>query len=374
LAIVAVVLVVLGTWFGIHSRQGSQGNSSFGRNSGPPEVVTVVVRRAPIPIREELPGRTGAYRVAQIRPQVSGIIEKRLFQEGSEVEAGQHLYRLDASVYQAAMESARANLEQARASAHVAELKARRYRDLLGSKSISQQDYDDAEATLQQARASVSVAQAAVKTARLNLAYTNVDAPIAGRIGKSLVTEGSLVTANQSEPLAVITQLDPIYVDIRQSSAENMNLRQKLGERDKVPVSIVPEDAASPYAHKGRLQFSDVSVDESTGSVDLRALFPNPDHRLLPGMFVTATLDLGDENAIAVPQQVVSRDPQGRAFVWVVAGDDTVHRQIVTTERAFGDQWVISQGLAQGEVLVIEGVQRLKPGIKVVPHASGQGQ
>ena len=371
---VAVFLVVLGTWFGIHNRQGSSGNSSFGRDSGPPEVITVAAKRAPIPILEKLPGRTTAFRSAQIRPQVGGIIEKRLFREGSDVEVGQHLYQLDASVYQAAMETAEANLEQARASAHVAELKARRYRDLLGSKSISQQDYDDAEAAVQQGRASVSVAQAAVKTAKLNLTYTRVYAPIAGRIGKSLVTEGSLATANQSQPLAVITQLDPIYVDIKQSSTENMKLRAMLGERDKVSVSLVPEDSSSPYPDKGELQFSDVSVDESTGSVDLRALFPNPDHRLLPGMFVTATLDLGTEEAIAVPQQVIGRDLEGRAFVWVVGEDDTVHRQAVTTERAFEDQWVISRGLKEGDVLVMEGVQRLEPGIKVVPHARGQGE
>lgn len=306
--------------------------------------------------------------MAQIRPQVNGIIVKRLFTEGSDVTEGQHLYQLDPAVYQAAMSSADANLEHARASARVAELKYKRYKELLGTRAISQQDYDDADAALQQANAQVLVAQAAVATAKLNLSYTRVYAPIAGRIGKSLVTEGALVTAGQSQPLAVVTQLDPIYVDIEQSSAENAKLRSRLAGQDHVGVTIVAS-GASPFPHEGTLEFSDVSVDESTGSVELRALFPNPEHALLPGTFVNATLHLGSETAIVVPQQVVGRDAEGKAQVWVVGDDDTVHQQQITTERAVGDEWVVIDGLKAGDVLVIEGVQRLSPGIKVVPHA-----
>lgn len=321
-----------------------------------------------IPIEEELPGRTTAHRVAEIRPQVGGIVRKRLFEEGSDVAAGQHLYRLDPSKFEADMQSARANLQQARASEHVADLKAKRYGKLVGTKSISQQDYDDAEAALAQAKAAVSVAQAAVQTAKLNLAYTEVYAPISGRIGKSFVTEGALVTANQSQPLAVITQLDPIYVDIQQASTENLKLREVLRHRDRVPVSLALDDGKVAYPHQGVLQFSDVSVDESTGAVDVRALFPNPDHTLLPGMFVTATLHLGKERAIAVPVRVVSHNLQGDAYVWLVSGSDTVHQQVVTTERSYKDQWVISKGLKAGDVLVFAGVQNLRPGSKVIPH------
>lgn len=368
LAIVAVALIVVLAWFGIHNRYGQNGAGGFGRNFGPPNVTVTTARVDAIPIEEVLPGRTSAHRIAEIRPQVGGIIEARLFEEGSDVEKGQHLYRLNQSRYETALQSAKANLAQAKASEHVADLKARRYEKLIGSKSISQQDYDDAMAQLAQAKANVEVADAAVSTAKLNLSYTEVYAPISGRIGKSFVTEGALVTANQTQSLAVITQLDPIYVDIQQSSADNLRLRDELRDRDKVPVTLKVQDEKIPYRHEGLLKFSDVSVDESTGAVDVRALFPNPEHRLLPGMFVTATLHLGTEKAIAVPQQAVSRNLQGNAFVWVVNKDDTVNQQVVTTERAYRDTWVISKGLNAGDMLVTEGVQRLEPGIKVIPH------
>ena len=368
MAIVAVALIVVLAWFGIHNRYGQNGGGGFERNFGPPNVTVITAKVDAIPVEEVLPGRTSAHRIAEIRPQVGGIIEARLFEEGSDVEKGEHLYRLDQSRYETALQSANASLAQAKASEHVADLKARRYKKLIGSRSISEQDYDDAMAQLAQAQATVEVAEAAVRTAKLNLSYTEVYAPISGRIGKSFVTEGALVTANQTQVLAVITQLDPIYVDIQQSSADNLRLRDELRDRDKVPVTLAVQDEKIPYRRQGVLKFSDVSVDESTGAVDVRALFPNPEHRLLPGMFVTATLHLGTEKAIAVPQQAVSRNLQGDAFVWVVGKDKTVHQQVVTTERSYKDMWVISKGLNAGDMLVTEGVQRLEPGIKVIPH------
>ena len=363
--IAVVVFVALVAWFAIHNRGG--GGNGFGRNQGPPDVTTIVATVGEIPLDVKLPGRTTAYRIAEIRPQVSGIIQKRLFTEGADVDAGAHLYQLDPSIFEAAVASARANVAQARAGEHSAQLKFNRYKNLLAKKSASQQDYDDAEAALQQAKAQVAVAQAAVRTAELNLGYTHVYAPIAGHIGKSFVTEGALVTANQSQALAVITQLDPIYVDIQQSSAENMKLRKRLNGQ-AVPVTIVPSGDDKPFGQTGRLEFSEVTVDESTGSVGLRVVVPNPDHILLPGMFVNATLHLGTVKAIALPQQVVTRNPDGDAVVWVVSGDDTVRAQVVETERTYRDEWVITSGLKQGDVVVYEGMQRLSPGIKVVPQ------
>lgn len=374
LATAVVVLVAVLAWFGFHNRYGQGGGRGFGHGFGPPNVTTVTVTLGEIPIEEQLPGRLTAHRVAEIRPQVGGIIEKRLFEEGSEVVAGQHLYQLDQARYLANMQSARANLAQTKAAEHVAELKANRYKKLIGTKAISQQDYDDAEATLSQARAAVSVAAAAVSTARLNLQYTQVDAPISGLIGKSMVTEGALVTANQSQPLAVVTQLDPIYLDIQQSSTGNLKLREMLSHRGDIAVTLKAEGEDKPYPLEGKLKFSDVSVDESTGSVDVRALFPNPQHLLLPGMFVTATLHLGTEKAITVPQQAVGHNLQGNAYVWVVDGKHTVHQQVVTTARSWDHKWVISRGLTPGDMLVTQGVQRLQPGIKVVPHPQETGK
>lgn len=365
LAIAVVGVIGALVWFRL---SGGGAGQDMRHRGGPPDVTTIVVARRDVPLEITLPGRTAAYRVAEIRPRVNGIIEKRLFTEGSRVKAGEALYQLDDDVYKAALQSAEAGLSQAKATLHVSDLKVTRYKELLGTKAISQQDFDDAEAALEQAKASVAVANAAVRTAKLNLSYTRVFAPIDGRIGKSMMTEGALVTANQSQALAVVTQLDPVYVDIKQSSAENLKLRNRLGGTDKVKVRLVPDGATRPYPHEGTLQFSDVTVEASTGAVDLRAIVPNPDHELLPGMFVNATLDLGTDNTIAVPQQVVGREPDGSAYVWLVNDDDTVSKHSVTTLRAQGDEWVIASGLEPGQVLVLEGVQRLSPGSKVIPH------
>lgn len=372
LAIIAISLIGLATWFGFHSRDRSANGAGFGHDGGPVAVTTITTTLGEVPISEQLPGRTVAHRLSEVRPQVGGIIEKRLFKEGSDVAEGQQLYQLDSSRYQALMQSAGATLEQARASEHIAELKADRYKRLIGTKAISQQDYDDAEATLAQARAGVSVANAAVRTAKLNLNYTKVYAPISGRIGKSMVTEGALVTANQAQSLAVITQLDPIYVDIQQSSTENMRLRRELGRTDKISVSLAADGENGAYTQQGVLQFSDVSVDASTGSVNLRALFPNPQHLLLPGMFVMTTLHIGVDKAIALPQQAVSHNLDGEAYVWTVAKDNTAHQQIVTLGRAYKGEWVISKGLEPGDRVVIQGFQDLRPDAKVIAHAQGQ--
>ncbi len=336
-----------------------------------PEVTTLVVAAATVPLIEELPGRTAAYRSAQVRPQVSGIVIKRLFTEGSDVTEGQHLYQLDDAQYAVAMQSAGASREQALATEHAARRKLERYRELIGTRSISQQDFDDAEIALEQATAAVAVAEAAVATARLNLNRAKVYAPIAGRIGQSLVTEGALVTANQTQPLTVITQLDPIYVDIQQSSTDNQRLRERVRQQARVSVSIQTSAAIGAYDGTGELQFSNMTVDESTGAVQLRALFPNADHRLLPGMFVTARLDIGSESGFLLPQQAVIRNNTGGAGVWRVGGDNTVTLTTVTTTRALADKWLVTSGIHEGDVIVIEGMQRLSPDATVIAHRNG---
>ena len=300
-----------------------------------PQVTVHVVNSAPLSVTTELPGRTSAFRVAEVRPQVSGIILKRNFVEGSDVEAGQSLYQIDPATYQAAWNSAKGDEAKAEAAAAIAHLTVKRYVPLLGTKYISQQEYDQAVATARQADADVIATKAAVETARINLAYTKVTSPISGRIGKSSVTEGALVTNGQSDALATVQQLDPIYVDVTESSNDFMRLKQESLQRggDTKSVELVMENGQA-YPLKGSLQFSDVTVDESTGSITLRAIFPNPQHVLLPGMFVRARIDEGvDPQAILVPQQGVTRTPRGDASVMLVNDKNQVEtREVVATQ------------------------------------------
>ena len=309
---------------------------------------------------------------------MGGIIQKRLFTEGSNVKAGQVLYQIDPATYQAAFDSARAALDRAGANLIPARLKAERYKELVGIKAVSAQDYDDAYAVLKQAEADIAVNKAAVETVRINLAYTQVSAPISGRIGKSSVTIGALVTASQSASLATIQQLDPVYVDVTQSSIEMLRLKRDLASgqimRDsanQAKVGLLLEDGM-PYPLQGTLKFSDVTIDQSTGSVTLRTVFPNPNQVLLPGMYVRAVLEEGViEQAIHVPQRGVTRDPSGNATAMVVGADDKVEARALKVTRAIGDTWLVSEGLNPGDRLIVEGLQKAQPGTTVKPVAFG---
>lgn len=341
----------------------------------PPEVTVQTLAAQTVPLYTDLPGRTAAYRVAEVRPQVSGIVLKRLFTEGSEVQAGQQLYQIDPSTYQAAVQSAMADLAKARATAKSVEAKAARYADLVKINAVSKQDYDDAVASLDQAKADIMVAQAAVDTAKINLEYTKVYAPISGRIGKSSITEGALVTANQTTTMAAITQLDPIYVDVSQSSSDLMRLRQAVsagllqkGQADQAPVTLTLDGSTQAYKHNGQLQFADVTVDETTGAVQVRAVFPNPDKELYPGLFVRARVEQGvRENALLVPQRATVRLPDGSAAVWVVGADNKVATRPIQATQAVGDAWLVNGGLQAGERIVIEGLQKIRAGAEVRP-------
>ncbi len=340
----------------------------------PPEVGVVTLKNEPLKITTELPGRTSSYRVAEVRPQVSGIILKRNFVEGSDVKAGQSLYQIDPATYQAAYDSAKADLAQAQANARVAQLTINRYKPLLGTKYISQQDYDTAAATAAQTAAAAQSAAANVETARINLAYTKVTSPISGRIGKSSVTEGALVASAQTTALATVQQLDPMYVDVTQSSEDFLRLRAELESGQlkqndgKANVTLLMQNG-SAYNQSGTLEFSDVTVDETTGSITLRALFPNPDKRLLPGMFVRARLDEGtNPSALLVPQQGVTRTPTGQATAMVVGADNKVEVRNITAAQAFGDKWLVTEGLKEGDRVITTGIQRAQPGAQVTPQ------
>lgn len=336
-----------------------------------PIVDVVTLKNTTLNITTDLPGRTSPFRIAEVRPQVGGIILKRHFVEGSDITAGVSLYQIDPATYQAAYESAKGDLAKAVASAEISRVTVNRYKPLLNTNYISKQDYDTAAANLSQAEASVVAAKAAVETARINLAYTKVTSPISGRIGKSTVTEGALVTTTQTSALATVQQLDPMYVDLTQSSNDYLRLKQELAngtlkqEHGKAQVSLLL-DNGSLYAQAGTLEFSDVTVDQSTGSITLRAIFPNPEHTLLPGMFVRARLDEGTNNqALLVPQQAVTRTPRGEAITMVVGADNKVEQRTITTTEARGNQWLVTQGVTAGERVIVSGLQKIKPGVVV---------
>lgn len=360
---------------GCKQQQGPGGSSQA---KPMPEVAVVIMRTEPVTLSTELAGRIASPMVADVRPQVSGIIEKRLFTEGGEVMAGDPLYQIDPAPFQAALASARATLAKAEANGYSLRLKAERYRKLTEINAVSRQDYDDASAELKQNEAEIAAGKAAVETARINLAYTRITAPISGRIGRSAVTPGALVTANQTTALASIQQLDPVYADMTQSSAELLQLKRslksgflKIDEHNQATVQLTLEDG-SAYSQSGLLKFSEVTVEPSTGSVTLRAQFANPEQLLLPGMFVRARVMEGvREEALLVPQRGVSRDTTGKAVVLLAGENDVVERRIIATERAIGDRWLVSQGLAAGDRVIVEGLQRIRPGatVKVVPFA-----
>ena len=344
----------------------SGGNDKSGERP-PPEVGFVVVRPTSVPLTTELDGRTSAFAVSEVRPQVSGVIRARQFAEGSIVHAGQTLYQIDPSLYQASVHQAEANLASAQANAEAARTRATRYRPLADMEAVSRQDYTDAASQARQGAAAVQQNRAQLETARINLRFTRVPAPITGRIGRSLVTQGALVTANQADPLAVIQQLDPIYVDIQQSSAQLLALRRALGQAGAAPASAAVRlqlEDGSDYGLTGAVEFAETMVDPSTGTVTLRARFPNPSGLLLPGMFVHAIFAQAvATNAYLVPQAAVSRDPQGNATVLVVGPGNKILQRQVHAERAVGANWVVTAGLNPGERVVTEGTSRVRAGI-----------
>ncbi len=355
---------------------GGCGSQQAAPRPDPPEVAIVTVNPERVVLTTELPGRISAYFVAEIRPQVNGIIQELLFNEGSDVKAGSVLYRIDPAPYQAAYNNALAALAKSEANLPPVRLKAERFRELIGRKAISQQDYDNAEAALKQAEADIEYSKAAVESARINLAYTRITAPISGRIGKSNVTVGALATAYQGSPLATIQQLDPIYVDATQSSANLLQLKRNIAAGrikgtgpEQARVKLLLEDGTA-YPQEGTLKFSEVTVDPSTGSFILRMVFPNPKHILLPGMYVRAIVQEGVvDRAILVPQQGISRDPKGNPVALVVDGSGKVEQRMITVARAMGDRWLVSEGLNPGDRLIVEGSQRVRPGasVKAVP-------
>lgn len=346
------------------------------RGTGPaaPEVAVVTVKAQPARLSATLPGRTSAYRVAEIRPQVSGLILERQFEEGATVSEGQPLFLIDPAPYQAVVDSAAATLNKASAMATASKNREERFATLVKMNGVSQQDYDDAAAAAKQAKADVALARAALDSAKIDLERTVMKAPIEGRIGRALVTRGALVSANQQGALAIINSLDPIYVDVAQSSAELLRLKRKLAsgaletvEGDQLRVNLTLEDGGA-YDAPGKLALTEVNVEPQTGAVTLRAVFPNPDGLLLPGMFVRAEIIEGLRNdAILVPQQAIVRNALGAAVAYTVDEAGTVEERHVELERAEGDKWLIASGLSPGERIVIEGFQRFRPGAKVTP-------
>jgi len=370
-----------------------------GRPPGPVEVATVTLRPERVLLTTELPGRISAYLVAEIRPQVSGLLQERHFEEGANIKKGDLLYQIDPAPYQTAYDQAKAALAAAEANVSTAEAnvvlaeanlpairsRAERLKGLVAIHAVGQQDYDDASAALKQAeanlevrrtdvktsRTAVEVSRAAMESARINLSYTPIKAPISGRIGKSNITVGAMVTAYQPIPLAVIQQLDPIYVDVTQASVDLLRLRRSLESGNlknastERKVRLLLEDG-TPYRLAGTLQFRDVTVDPTTGSVTLRMVFPNPNQVLLPGMFVQAIVEEGvDEQALLIPQQGVSRDPKGNPIALVVNATGKVELRAIVLERAIRDKWLVTKGLSPGDRLIVEGIEKVRPGDSV---------
>jgi membrane fusion protein (multidrug efflux system) len=340
----------------------------------PAEVGVVTVKPQPVTITTELPGRTSSYRVAEVRPQVSGVLLKRLFVEGSEVRAGQPLYQIDPAPFQASFNVAKATLAHARAELTTAKLQAERYAPLVEINAVSRQQYDNAVAAALQAEADVASAEASLESARINLAYTHVLSPITGRTSRSAVTEGALVTANQTTSLVTVTQLDPIYVDVTQPDAVLLRLQRELKAGQLVirgehaaAVGLKLEDG-SEYGSEGTLQFTEVTVDQSTGSVTLRAEFPNPGHQLLPGMFVRARIQEGvRQQALLVPEPGVTHDQSGEAVALIVGEGNKVEERRLQTERVIGHDWLVIDGVKAGDRVIVSGVQRAQPGAVVTP-------
>lgn len=363
-------LVLLPLALALSAMLAACGGDDAAQQPPPPEVAVVTLAPETTTLTRELPGRTTAFQIAEVRPQVSGIIERRLFTEGGMVEEGEPLYQLDDATYEAALASAQAQLARAEATVEAARLRAARTTELVRIDAVSRQDEENATAALRQAEADVKATRAAVQAAQVNVGFARITAPIDGRIGRSSVTQGALVTANQAQPLATVQQLDPIYVDLTQSATELLALRKELAagtlERNEdLPVTILLEDGTE-FPHPGRLAFSEVSVDPSTGSYALRVVVDNPDGILMPGMYVNATIAGGvRQGAILVPQQGIARDPKGNTSAMVVNDEGVVEVRPVQVSRTVGDQWLVEGGLVAGDRVIVAGLQKIQPGIPV---------
>ena len=372
---VAIALMLAACGGGSSEEDKAKGGAAA---AGPVNVGFVVVQPTSVAVTTSLAARTAAFETSEVRPQVNGLIRRRLFTEGTVVRAGQTLYQIDPSLYQASAAQAQANLASAAATLEAARIRADRYKPLAAAEAVSKQDYTDAVATQRQASASVAQNQAALQTARINLDFTRVPAPITGRIGRSLATVGALVGTSQTEPLAVIQRLDPMFVDIQQSAANLLALRRSLQKGDVVPataaVRIKLEDG-SDYGATGVVQFTEVTVDQATGTVTLRARFPNPQGLLLPGMFVTASFDQAiDQNAFLVPQAGVSRDAKGAATVYIVGANNKAVQRAVTADRTQGAFWVVTSGLKPGDKVIVQGLAKLKPNADIKPVPANTAQ
>jgi membrane fusion protein (multidrug efflux system) len=357
------------------TKSGSSDQQSQSEQKRPPKEVNVVTIKAQqISMTSELMGRVTAFKKAEIRPQVGGIIQSRTYEQGSRVERGEQLYQIDPALYEANYQSAKAGVQNAQAELKISEALQARYESLIKTNAISEQEYENAEADVAQAQAEVALAKASLQTAKINLNYTKVYAPISGYIGPSTVTIGALVTAQQTAALATIRQLDPIYVDLSQPALDAQHLQERLMSMrvtkpdTQFEVSIILDNTGTSYPHKGIMYAADVAVDENTGTIRLRSVFPNPNAALLPGMFVRATIDdAGSQKAIVVPQKAVSFQNDGSKWVWIVNQDNSVQKREVFTSTTHENNWVIQSGLSNGDVVVVEGTMTLKPGAKVTP-------
>ena len=377
MVIILIAVAALAYWY--FQNQQPAGEAGFPQGNQLIKVSTLVIKAEPVVAKLSLPGRTTAYRQSQVRPQVSGIITERLFKEGALVEQGQQLYQLDDARYAANLKSAQANLLSAKANLKTTQARYNRVKSLELQQAISEQDLDDVMAQLDQAKANISVAESNVELQQINLDYTRVYAPISGRIGKSNLTVGALVTANQAESLAVITQLDPIYVDLQVSGEQAMKVQQQLNQDQA--VSVLLNEVPGAGTMQGELEFSDVNVNETTGAVGLRAVIANPNKALLPGLFVNAELTLSEQMGFLVPQRATTRNPSGKLLVWVIDQNKQAKSKIIEVSHAIKDQWVVINGLNDTDQIVIEGYQRLSPHAEVettpwqssVPSAKPEG-
>ncbi|WP_235524034.1 efflux RND transporter periplasmic adaptor subunit [Sphingomonas sp. Leaf33] len=375
---VAAALALTLSACGSGDKDASKTGATKGGRGGPSQVGYVVARPTAVPLPTELAARTAAFETSEVRPQVTGLVRRRLFTEGALVRAGQTLYQIDPRLYQASANQARANVAAAAATEEAARVRAERYRPLAQMEAVSKQDYTDAIATQRQAAAQVAQNRAALDTARVNLAFTQVPAPITGRIGRSLATVGALVTSSQTDPMAIIQRLDPMFVDIQQSAAEMLSLRRSLARGDVMPASAqvrLKLEDGSDYGYAGTVQFTEVTVDQTTGTVTLRARFPNPNGLLLPGMFVRAQFNQAIEpNAFLIPQQAVSRDAKGAATIYVVGENNKAVQRQVTAPRTQGAYWVVTRGVNAGDKIITQGLGKLKPGADIRPVPAGAVQ
>ncbi len=359
---VLILATASGIWYYQNNSKTGQAAQSMAAGPVKTSVTTLTVKSEPVNLTISLPGRTAAFTQSQVRPQVSGIIKERLFQEGTMVTKGQPLYQLDAARYEANLKSAQANLQSAKANFKAIKAKHNRIKSLILKKAVSQQDLDDIEAQMDQAKAAISVAEAAVALEKINVDYSHVYAPISGRIGRSNLTVGALVTASQADSLATITQLNPIYVDMQASETDSILIQKILNSGQQIDVSLADNELGEV---RGKLAFSDVMVSETTGSVGLRAVMQNDEGALLPGLYVNAEISLGEQESILVPQRATTRNAKGELLVWVVNDKNVANPQNIQVSRALGSNWVVTAGLQKGDSVVVEGYQRLGPGSEV---------